>query len=418
LNKGAIFVLFYLLVIVALIFSACSEPAPTVPTTPTAPSAPAAPEVIKIGVVFAQNWPLGLDAVHMIEWDVARIAKAGGMDVGGKKYNFQIIVDDSKMDLNLAKTAGEKQIFQDNVKFMISDPWSQTLVKLCDDNEVVGVLGNYDVETHDAKLKWVVGGSNAVTTYPAFINWTAEHFPNVKTMVGCYPDRHDGRLTGELQEKRNAPVAGLKVLEQIYYPPGATDLSAVGTRIKTLNPDMLVAFGGGPPLDAGIMKAAYSAGWKGLVCGNATMPASVIMAIAGPEAVEGGSFLAWPAEFDPSTTPEAAQYKADYIAKYGKWDDPEYTECIAWYGLMGGLKGANSVDKSKVMEALFKGYQIVTPQGTLVRIPRMDLNQPKFTDAIYCNLPAKTIKGGKIIKLDTVTVEQQIKYMKAIFGAW
>lgn len=411
-------VLVSVLLVVGLLMGlvACAKPAPTTPTTPTTPTAPAKPITIKVACNFATLWPLGLDALHMVEMDVDKINDAGGLDIGGQKVLFDIIFDDNKMDFALTKTAGQKEIHQDKVNFVLGDPWGLPLFQLCEDSATPAVITCYDIEFHDPKWTWVAGGNNGTTTYPAFIQYAAEKFPENKTIVGACPDRHGGRLTGE-QQKHFAETAGLKTFPWIYYPPDATDLSAVGTKIKQLNPDMTCVMGGGPQLDAGILKAAYSAGWRGKVLGIATMPGSTIAAIAGDDAVEGGAYISWPAEFEPATTPEAVVYKADYIARYGKWDDPEPTIANVWYNLKGAIMTADSVDKTKVMAALWTPLETVCPMGTIVRFPRLDQGNTKCTDSITANLPVKTIESGKIRQTDTITVEMQKRYMKEVYGA-
>jgi len=154
------------------------------------------------------------------------------------------------------------------------------------------------------------------------IAYVAKKFPDKKTFIEVLPDRKDGRAFGELHEMI-AKNLGLTPLGNLYYAPDATDLSAIGTKIKQLNPGLLSAHGGGPQSDSMAFKAAYAAGYRGQLLGPATIPGGTMIAIAGADAIEGLISIGWPAEFDPATTEYARKWKADYIAKFGKWDFPE-----------------------------------------------------------------------------------------------
>jgi len=118
-----------------------------------APPTEGLPEVktLKIGMIESLNWPIGTDAVHVIELDVERTNADGGLLIGGERYKLELIADDNKMDLGLSKTVAEKQIFQDKVKFIVGDGWCDSYFDLAEENGVVVAATPITPEIYDPK---------------------------------------------------------------------------------------------------------------------------------------------------------------------------------------------------------------------------------------------------------------------------
>jgi ABC-type branched-subunit amino acid transport system substrate-binding protein len=373
------------------------------------------PKILKIGGVLAQNWLLGQDGHKTFDLEAERMASKGGLEIGGQKYFVQFIIDDTRMDYTIAKAMGEKEILQDGVKFILSDPYAMPLFRLCEDNKVAGVVSTYDFGIFDPQWNWMVNCGGGSATFPSFIIYLGEKFPG-KTFTCVLPDRPDGRLAGKVTEHM-AKVGGLKPLDFVYYPMGLKDYSDIGKKIKDLNPDILDVYGGGPPLDAACAKAAYAAGWRGQLVGHSTAPAAAMLGIAGPEAVEGMIGLGWPMEFDPCTTPEATQFKAAWVAKYGKWTSPEPAETVTWYNLRDAMVQTGSVDPAVIIKKMKGGMTFSSPLGDGQRIPRLDFGNSTTVDLVLGSIPVKQIKGGKISQIDTISLKDQVKRATLAFGA-
>jgi branched-chain amino acid transport system substrate-binding protein len=418
LKKGTILVVVYILVIAAMVFGACSAPAaPSTPSTPSTPAAPAAPKTLKIGMNVTYNWPLGLDMNKMCEIDKENINKAGGLSIGGQKYLLDLLWDDNKMDIALAKTLAQKHIAQDGVSFICADTFTHTIIPVVNEAKIPTCMTVYESTVFDPKWDWVWNAGAGLTIYPALAMWCAEKYPNLKTYVIACPDRMDGRIAGATHAMY-AKAGGLKVLQEIYYPPTSTDLSAIGTQIKQLNPDILDVHGGGPPMDATIMKAAFQSGWHGTVLASATAPGSVMMGIAGPDAAEGMIGIAWPFEsfLDPPATDMAKKFKADFIAKYGKFEDTEPVIAYIYYNLIDAIKKADSIDKNKVKAAFDAGFSGECPLGNYQRVPRPLENNMRMVDMTGGNLVTKQIKNGKVVSTGFLTLEDSVRYYNAVYG--
>ncbi|MFQ5885662.1 MAG: ABC transporter substrate-binding protein [Anaerolineae bacterium] len=103
--------------------------------------APAAPAVIKIGV----NAPLtgdipkvGEGSKYAAEMWLEDIKAAGGLDVGGKKYQVELIIEDNESKAESAVAANTKMITQDNVLVIVGAQASKQAVpagEVADANE-------------------------------------------------------------------------------------------------------------------------------------------------------------------------------------------------------------------------------------------------------------------------------------------
>jgi branched-chain amino acid transport system substrate-binding protein len=118
--------LFGLLLIASMILAACGQ---------------AAPETIKIGV----NAPLTGDIPKVGEgtkfaaemWQEA-INGAGGLDIGGKKYQVELVIEDNESKAESAVAANTKMITQDEVLIIIGPQASKQAVpagQVANDNE-------------------------------------------------------------------------------------------------------------------------------------------------------------------------------------------------------------------------------------------------------------------------------------------
>jgi branched-chain amino acid transport system substrate-binding protein len=379
----------------------------------TAEAAPSA-KTLKVGVLFALNWPLGVWAVDAMQIDVDRLNADGGLNIGGEKYKIELIVDDHKMDQAAAKTAAQRVIYQDKVKFILGDLWCDSYLPLTEKNKVLVAAWPASPPIYNPKFKYVYHALANNTTFPSLIPYLAKKFPDKKTFLGVFPDREDGRAYADTWVLA-AKNSGLKVFDPIFYPPTATDLSAVGTKIKTLNPDLMCPFGGGPQMDAIVLKAAHAAGYRGQLMDTAPIPGGVMLALASADAIEGLITLAWPQEFDLPNPPLAQEWKEAYVAKHGKWDDADVVGTTGWWLLRAALQEAGSTDPLKVAAAINKGLEFPSIQGPCKMVARPDLGNDRTMETITA-MPVKQVTGGKVKMIDIMTVQQAYDFTKIIYG--
>jgi branched-chain amino acid transport system substrate-binding protein len=375
--------------------------------------APAA-KTLKVALNNSLTWPLGVNFAQGVQIDVDAINNSGGLLIGKDKYIIQLSMDENNLDAAGAKTAAQKEIFQDGVKFILADRMAENYVSLTEANRVFLSATVATNGLYDRSYKYCFLGSPLHTSWVAVLGWFANKFPAAKTYVGAFQDNAQGHGYGNTFTAV-VKALGLQVLDAIYYPPAVTDLSAVGTRVKTLNPDFFSPAGANPQTDSLLYKVVYQAGYKGQKLGCSPAAGKVILGLTGPDAVEGFVGIAWPTEFDDPPTQVAKEWRAAYIAKFKKWDYPDPVYVSAWYMLKAALQKAGSIDPDKVAAVLNSGLKFEAPNGLGQMISRPDVGISRTVDVIYA-MPVKQIMGGQVKMIDTMTLEQQLSWLKTIYG--
>jgi branched-chain amino acid transport system substrate-binding protein len=373
----------------------------------------AAPETLKIGVVSWLGWPLGLDFVDGVKLLAEDVNKRGGLEVGKEKYQIEIIAVDSKMDHSTAKGAVERLVYQDKVKFILGDETVDAWLPITEENKILVCAVSPAPAILSPKYIYCYQGA-AVTGQAATLwGWLSKNRPNIKTVVCAAPDQKNGHEEIE-KAKKLADFFGIKVLEAIYYPPTQKDFSSIGTLIKNLNPDVFQPNVGGPPRDAGLMKAAYQAGYRGQFFCPHGLTAGHILHFTPPESVEGllGGMNDVELEDPP---PVAKEYKELYIAKHGKWTDPDVLFLTNWYLMMAGIQKAQSLDPEKIKTVMDKGLRFTSASGEVMTVTRPDQGNNRACD-IVVSFNVKKIEGGKAKKIAYISVEESYETNKKFRG--
>jgi ABC-type branched-subunit amino acid transport system substrate-binding protein len=241
--------------------------------------------------------------------------------------------------------------------------------------------------------------------------WWAKKFPDKMNVAVAFPDTQDGHNYQAVYEKAHS-VYNIKVTS-IFYPANSQDLSSLGTKVKTLNPDAFEATAGGAT-DAFAFKAVYQAGYKGQLYMNGTAPSLALTAQIGSEALEGFINGAWAIEFDPALTDTAKEYKSAYIAKYGKWDGPEVMFTANWSCVKAAIEKAGSLDTDKVAEVIASGLRFESATGTAQMVARPDIGNNRTIDSVNTYYVKKTVKGQPVL-IDTINIDDAVAVFKSVY---
>jgi branched-chain amino acid transport system substrate-binding protein len=269
----------------------------TAPTTTVAPTATAATKTLKIGMISWLGWPLGLDMLHGIQVLVDQDNAAGGVKIGADKYMIQLISYDDNNAQATAVSAANRLVFEDKVSFIIGDPlYENAYLPITDPNKVIVVGYPSDQAILSPNYKYAFQGGFMNCSTVVLAAWMTSRHPEFKTYIAAAPDNMQGHTSTDNNTKIYATF-GIN-LQTMFYPASASDLSALGTKIKSLNPDVFMPIGGGPVSDALALKAVYEAGYKGQMFGGTTQPAGTLATIVPIPGLEGMICAAWPVEFD------------------------------------------------------------------------------------------------------------------------
>ena len=292
---------------------------------------------------------MGLDALHGIQIAIDMDNANGGLLIGGQRYNIQLIYYDSKNDQATAAAAVNRLVFVDGVKFIMSGlEYVDSYVPITEANKVILLSQPNTPVILSPNKHYAFDGAIAFENIVSSYGWLQGYAGAAgKKTVGLTATDD---LSGHgliATEQQTLPVFGFQPIgDPIYYPATATDLSSVGLKIASLNPDIWNIIGGaGSPL---AIKYVYQAGYKGLKFSWACAGASLFNAFAGTDATEGVVGGAYPVEFDPATTPIAQAYKTAFIAKFGGYHGEELQDEIEYEILRAALMQAGSLDTDKV----------------------------------------------------------------------
>lgn len=265
-----------------------------------------------------------------------RAAVANGITAGGKKYDVQIITQDSQSDATRAGQVAQQLINTDQVDLMLTTSTPDTVNPVSDQCEAAGVpcLG-----TIVPWQSWfnARGGTKAkpfTYTYLYFIGLEDElaalppawqRAGTNKKVGGLWPNDADGDAF-RTAFGQALPGNGFSVVNPGPYQDGAQDFTAIINQLKAADAEILQAVPL-PPDFATFWKQADQLGYKPKV-------ASIAKAILFPSAVEalgplGENLMtdAWwtptmpyKSSFDGTT---ASQFAANYISSTGRqWTQP------------------------------------------------------------------------------------------------
>jgi branched-chain amino acid transport system substrate-binding protein len=214
------------------------------------PAEAAGPKVIKLGcaISFTGNQSRS-GKLYRDSYDMAvdQINKAGGVTVGGQKYQLKIIYYDDKSDPTESSKLIEKLISEDKVNFLLG-PYSSGITipdSIVAQRYRIPMIegGGSSGKIFSRKNKYIFG-----TLPPAgqYFKSTLEMFktlnPVPKTIAILYSDDKFDVSVAEGTRKLAEPM-GFNVVLYEKYSEGAKDFTSILTKIKSLNADVALVSG-------------------------------------------------------------------------------------------------------------------------------------------------------------------------------
>jgi len=414
-------VLVSMLVVLSLL-AACAKASPSTSIQPPATSAasaaaPASPaaaassastsataNTLKIGYLGFLGYWVGVDLLHGIQVSIDMINQQGGLTIGAEKYKIELVSYDTNDDQVTAMAAVNKLIFQDKVKFIVSDAtYIDAMIPITEANKVIICSADMTPVILSPQYHYCFSASSLNTGTDVAIGWLAKNYPDLKTIVIALPDSQVGHMI----EKIFTPafVAFGMTASAEYYPATATDLSSLGTKIPLLNPDLFTTVGGTFQPFA----AAWQAGYRGQFFNPSPATTANYLAQLTADEVEGLIGGSSPTEFDPGLDQVAQDFKTAWIAKYGKWEGPEISNLSNFNCLVTALQKAGSLDPDAVADVISNGLKFETPNGSAMMISRPDLGNNRTVDCVIATY-MKKIVGGKSELIATIPVEEGLGY--------
>jgi len=329
---------------------------------------------IRVGVVAELTGDIpavGASCKNAAEMAVKEVNDAGGLEVGGKKYNVDLFIEDNAGKADQSASAAQKLITQNNVVAIIGPNASRYAIpasEIAESSKVVLIT------------PW---STNPKTTLDARTG-----APKKYVFRSCFIDPFQGRVVAKfaldnLKAKKAAVLYDVaseynkgiaeffkKTFEEIggqvvafeTYTTGDKDFSAQLTKIKETNPDVIFLpnYYSEVPLQ---IQQAHRLGITTPFLGSDSWGSADLLKLGGQD-LEGYYFSTHYAA--DAATPIATKFIAAYKAKYSSTPDDVAALTYDAFGLLWtALKNAGKVDRQAVRDALAKVPQYEGVTGNM-----------------------------------------------------
>ena len=328
------------------------------------PSALAANETLKIGFVGVTSGPKaawGISNVRCMQTRAKWLNEEGGIKIGDKTYNIEIVTWDTQDNTTRAKEGMEKMV-QEGIRYVIGPNTDPTAAAVRPGAEKDGVM--YFPYAFPKEL-YSQPASNAVLgmianyqSGPAIYKYLKEN-NGVKTIAFLAANESDA-LSQRAGGVAAAKSLGLKVVAEDAYQSDTRDFVAVVTPIVQEEPDLLVlsgVAGGTAPL---IIRAARELGYEGLISTETAQDAQQLKEGAGDLA---NGFIS----VGGASTPEIRsammeEFIRRYTADHGRYDDESNTKVYALEYILETLKAnPRAVDDVKAFQKTMDTFEVANP---------------------------------------------------------
>lgn len=240
---------------------------------------------------------------------------AGGLKVGDKAYQIEVIAYDDAYKANEAVTAANRLVHEDKVKFMIGPVGSAPALAIQPITEeakvIIMTLGfASQVLSSDKPYTFRPNLTTAEVSQPQ-IDWVVTKH-EVKTVGGLFPNDETGQQVAKdvqaAYEKAGADLAAVEFFER-----DRVDFVPLLTRIIAQGVDAIELDGNAPATTGQIVQQARDLGFDGLLIRTGGPATQDIINVAGAEAAEG---LLVHSGFNPQIE-AAAAYMARHEKEYG-----------------------------------------------------------------------------------------------------
>lgn len=350
--------------------------------------------VIGLNVELTGSIPvIGQSSVRGAQLAVLEINSAGGLEVGGKRYEITLVIEDNQDVAPSAAAATTKLITQNNVLAVIGpnasrnaipaaivannlrtpmiSPWS-TAVETTVDRPYVfraAFIDDFQGEVVATFARETLGAQTAAVLFDIASDYN-------KGIAEIFRERFE--------------AAGGRVVAFESYTTGDRDFSSQLTNIRAHNPDVLFLpnYYSEVPLQ---VQQARRLGYTGHIVGSDSWGYEEIIALGG-QFMEG---LFFSAHYAPDiATPAAQRFIQAYQARYGSAPDDVAALTYDSFGLLfQAIQDAGVVDRDAVRDALARitNYEGVT--GTMTFTGTGD----PIKSAVFIQ-----IKGGKFTYYDSI----------------
>jgi len=361
---------------------------------------PAAPATIKIGLnaELTGGVPVvGASCKNGAELAVEEVNNAGGLEVGGKKYKIELLIEDNEDKAESAAAAAQK-LNAAGVLLMIGPNASRNAIPastVAEANKMPMISPwstnpKTTIDPDTGQPKKYVMRACFIDDFQGVVaaKFAMTELGSKKPAVLYAVDSEYNKGIAEIF-KRTMEENGILVVAFETYTTGDKDFSAQLTKIKEAGADSLFLpnYYTEVPLQ---VQQAHKLGFTGVIFGSDSWGAAELIDLCGP-ACEGYFFTTHYAT--DIATPKAQAFIKAYEAKYGKTPDDVAALTYDSFGLaFQAIQAAGKIDREAVNQAL---HSITRYEGVTGVMAFKGTGDPVKSAVVL------QIKGGKFVYYTT-----------------
>jgi branched-chain amino acid transport system substrate-binding protein len=328
-----------------------------------------AAETLKVGIIApltGPGAPWGMAIAEGAKILADQYNAEGGLDIGGKKYDVQIVAYDDKFKAPDAVAAYQRLVYQDGVKYIAvaSGVSTMAIKQYIEDDKVICMTAGYVAEELDPNSYHMYRMWGIPADYfPAIYKWLADNTTERKIVI-MNPDDETARKASAIAEKE-LKSQGYNVLLNDLFERSTKDFLPILTRVVAANPDIIDLGTTAPAMASLIITQAREFGYKGKFFLPGSSGWREILAGSGPAYSEGLLNMVY-------VDPKNESYKR-FAAEYTKRVGQEPNESLAPYSdgvnvlIRSIAASGNANDTSKFEEGFKRALPMKSIQGeTLV----------------------------------------------------
>jgi branched-chain amino acid transport system substrate-binding protein len=305
------------------------------------PSAEAANPTLKIGFVGVTSGPAaawGTSNVRSMQTLEDMWNAAGGVTIGDKTYDIDVVTFDDQKDPKLA-IQGMEKMAQEGIHYVVGpnvDDGAAAVRPVAEKNNIIYFPYAFPKELYTKPASNAVLGMIAnYQSGPAIYKYLKDN-KGVKTVAFVAANESDplSQRDGGVEA---AKALGLEVVaSQDTYANDTTDFTPVLTPVVALKPDLLVLSGVAPANAPLLIRAARELGYAGLISTETAQDAGVLKEGAGELA---NGFISVGGASTPEIASDTMKAFVDaYTKKFGEYNDESNTKVYALQYIIDTLK--------------------------------------------------------------------------------
>lgn len=312
----------------------------------------AADATLKIGFVGVTSGPAaawGTSNVRSMQTLAAMYNEQGGVKIGDKTYELEIVTFDDQKDPKRA-VEGMEKMAQEGIHYVVGpnvDDGAAAVRPVAEKNGIIYIPYAFPKELYTAPASNAILGMIAnYQSGPAIYKYLMEN-KGVKKVAFVAANESDP-LSQRDSGVAAAKALGLEVVaEKDTYQNDTRDFTPVLTPIVALSPDLLVLSGVAPANAPLLIRAARELGYEGLISTETAQDAKVLQEGAGELA---NGFIS----VGGASTPEIASdrmkaFVERYTKMFGEYNDESNTKVYALDYILETMK-ANPASMDNVEE--------------------------------------------------------------------